>query len=216
MGSDAGAHSSTACPSDDDSDGSESSGSDLGLRLDPVLSVPVPSREADVPAAHFAHLHRAQQVAPSLLAPPPALPSLTATARRMASLGPQRLLEHRDAAYRRFVAKAEELRAESASLLRGASADVLRVLRAASPLGPHPALLQWCLSEVGWHDTSLIQDILRALPRSSADPAFILMSFVAVHLLFDAEPWPNIQDLLMQTWTELSSTKPLRRSGFNA
>ena len=170
MGSDAGAHSSTACPSDDDSDGSESSGSDLGLRLDPVLSVPVPSREADVPAAHFAHLHRAQQVAPSLLAPPPALPSLTATARRMASLGPQRLLEHRDAAYRRFVAKAEELRAESASLLRGASADVLRVLRAASPLGPHPALLQWCLSEVGWHDTSLIQDILRGFPLVGVIP----------------------------------------------
>ena len=133
--------------------------------LDPVLSVPIPPpHQRDVEEAHRAHLLEAQRQFSQITAPPSSPPSVRKTAHHLASLKPPDAISLRASNMALLREKSRELRSASDAMLASAPAHVQAVLSSAGSMGSHIALLQWCLKEIGWHDDSLIHDLLNGFP----------------------------------------------------
>ena len=133
--------------------------------LDPVLSVPIPPpHQRDVTEAHQSHLSEAHRQFSRITAPSPSPPSVRKTAHRLASLRPPDASSLRSANMDLLRAKSAELRETSDVMLAEAPAHVRSVLNSAGSLGSHPALLAWCLEQIGWHDKDLLRDLLRGFP----------------------------------------------------
>ena len=110
------------------------------------------------------HARLAEEFAQDLCVRPRAPGDLDSVARQVAYLGVEGLHLRRLAAMGNMLSLAAELQAASDAALREAPAHLQQVLRATSPSGAHPALLQDLLQEFRWHDLDFVQDLLRGFP----------------------------------------------------
>ena len=128
------------------------------------MPIPSSSSREVIREAHSAHLRAAHEAAPLIVAPPRAPKALEQCAQRMAARGSAATSELRDKAFARFLVDSDSLRSESQALLGKAPSHVRSVLGAASPLGPHPALLRSCLESSNYHDMAVVSDLLEGFP----------------------------------------------------
>ena len=115
-------------------------------------------------SGHEEHVRQAWSQFEKVTAGPAPPLSVRSCLRQICSMSAAQLRNVRQGRLEVFRQQAQLLRAESDELLARAPPHVQSVLRAAGPLGSHPALLRWSLQQIGWSDSQLVEDLLRGFP----------------------------------------------------